>query len=482
MEMNRALHIPRLVIGGLRGGSGKTIITIGILSFFRCMGLKVQGFKKGPDFIDPGWLSLAAKQPCRNLDAFIMDPKRLCGHFVSSSMGYDVVVIEGNRGIYDGMDVAGSFSTAELSKSLKAPLALVVDVTMSTRTVAALVKGCQVLDPQVPLKAVILNKVANQRQEMLIREAIKTECGIPVAGAIPKQRQNPFPERHMGLLPHREQEKALQAVEWAQGLVERYVDMDMLLSIAKEAEPLEFSTHTTETPKAYEAQRPKIGVMLDRAFWFYYPENLELLRNLGAQITFMDALKDERVPEIHGLYIGGGFPETQAEALANNVAFRRGLRDLVNNGLPVYGECGGLIYLGKGINYRGGHYPMLDIFPVEFAFQDSPAGHGYTEFEVVLPNPYYALHKVVRAHEFHYSLPNPFEGSKLDFAFKVIRGNGFFQKTDGLVKGPVLGTYMHVHALGESSWAQGLLYLASLYAQKAHLGEKKFIDKSGTLV
>jgi len=480
--MERALNIPRLVISGLKGGTGKTIITIGILSQLRSSGLKVLGFKKGPDFIDPGWLSLAADGPCRNLDAFIMDPQRLYTHFLSTSMGYDMVVIEGNRGIYDGMDVTGSFSTAELSKALKAPVVLIIDVTMSTRTVAALVKGCQVLDPNVSLKAVILNKVANQRQEMLIKEAIKTECKIPVVGAIPKQKQNPFPERHMGLLPHREQEKALQAVEWAGSLIKEYVDMDMLLSIARDAEPLVFSDNTTEVQREIYSQRPKIGVMLDKAFWFYYPENLELLKQLGADITFINALKDERPPEIHGLYIGGGFPETQAEALANNVVFRKNLRDLIVAGLPVYAECGGLIYLGRGINYQGSYYPMLDVFPVQFSFQNSPVGHGYTEFEVVLPNPYYAINTQIRAHEFHYSLPNAFEVSKLNLAFKVLRGNGFAQKMDGLLKGPVLATYMHVHALGETSWAHGLLSLSSLYAKKLILQRKKSVDKSGILV
>lgn len=457
------VDIPRLIIGGLRGGSGKTVFTIGLLHELKKKGLKVLGFKKGPDFIDPGWLTLASGNPCRNLDAYIMDPQRLLTHFITKAMGYDIVIVEGNRGLFDGMDAKGSFSTSELAKTLSAPVCLLVDVTMATRTIAALVKGCQVFDPGLEIKAVVLNKVATPRQEHLIKSAIEEECNIPVVGSIPRQRENPFPERHMGLLPYQENEEALKAVEWAGRLAREHVDLERVKDIASSAPamPLEGISLTEKrntTPL-------KIGVLLDKAFWFYYPENLELLKALGAELSFIDSLSSSYIPEIYGLYIGGGFPETQAKALADNRVFREGLRRLINNGLPVYAECGGLIYLGKEVVFGGKTYPMLDVFPLRFEFESRPVGHGYTEFVAIRPNPYFQINRPIRGHEFHYSKPKIIHGQRLEFAFKVLRGNGFDGIQDGVIKGPVLGTYMHVHALGETQWAEGLVKLSQTFCE-----------------
>lgn len=455
------LSIPRLVIGGLRGGSGKTIFTIGLLHELKQRGSKVLGFKKGPDFIDPGWLTLASGNPCRNLDAYIMDPQRLLSHFLSKAMGYDFVVIEGNRGLFDGMDAKGSFSTAELAKSLSAPVCLLVDVTMATRTIAALVKGCQVFDPALQIRAVVINKVATSRQEQLVRSTVEEVCNIPVIGAIPRQRENPFPERHMGLLPHQENEEAIRAVEWAGRLVREHVDLEKLRDIATSTSGFSFEgTSLIEHPLSKPV---KIGVLMDKAFWFYYPENLELLRSLGAELTYMDSLNQKTIPEIYGLYIGGGFPETQAQALAENRVFRERLKSLIENGLPVYAECGGLIYLGKEVVFRGKTYPMLNVFPVRFEFENRPVGHGYTEFVPVKPNPYFEINRPIRGHEFHYSIPKLITGEGVDFAFKILRGNGFDGRQDGIMKGNVLGTYMHVHALGETQWAEGLIRLSKAF-------------------
>lgn len=460
------LKIPRLVVAALRGGSGKTILTIGLLSELRRKGLRALGFKKGPDFIDPGWITLASGNPCRNLDAYIMDPQRLLDHFIWAGAGYDMVLVEGNRGVFDGMDQKGSFSTSELSKLLRAPVCLVIDVTMATRTVAALVKGCQVFDPGMDLRAVVINKVANSRQETLIKWAIEGECGIPVVGALPRRKENPFPERHMGLLPYQENEKALEAIKWAEDLIRGYVDVDALVSIASSAPFLDSYTKVGN-PTPMEP-RVKIGILLDKSFWFYYPENLELLRSLGAELVLIDSTTSKQVPNIHGLYIGGGFPETQAKALADNTAFRRHLKSLTEKGLPVYAECGGLIYLGKELNFRGESYPMLEIFPVKFEFQERPAGHGYTEFVPERQNPYFELNKPIKGHEFHYSVPRLITEEEPQFVFKVLRGNGFDGLRDGLLKGHVLGTYMHVHALGESQWAKSLIRLAqSFLAEQA---------------
>jgi cobyrinic acid a,c-diamide synthase len=202
---------------------------------------------------------------------------------------------------------------------------------------------------------------------------------------------------------------------------------------------------------------------MDKAFWFYYPENLELLSSLGAEVVYLDALSQEEVPLIHGLYMGGGFPETQAEGLARNTAFRSALKGLIDRGLPVYAECGGLIYLGRQLTYLGSTYPMLGVLGIDFGFQERPVGHGYTECEVVLPNPYFPMGKVVKGHEFHYSVPQVHWGSRPSFVFKVLKGAGIANGMDGVLKGQVLGTYIHVHALGERHWAEGLVRQAGLF-------------------
>ncbi|MFN3535408.1 MAG: cobyrinate a,c-diamide synthase, partial [Desulfatiglandales bacterium] len=354
---------------------------------------------------------------------------------------------------------------AQLSKLLRAPVCLIVDVTMATRTVAALVKGCQVFDPEVDLRAVIINKVATTRQESLIKKAIEEACGIPVVGAIPRKSENPFPERHMGLLPYQENEEAFKAVEWARRLVGEHVDVEILREIAYSAPPLEINKGGLKP--SLVANSVKIGVLLDKAFWFYYPENLELLRSLGAQLVYLDSLRDREVKDIDGIYVGGGFPETQAEALAKNEGFRKRLGQMIQNGLPVYAECGGLIYLGKEVHFKGNSYPMLDIFPIRFEFQSRPAGHGYTEFVAERPNPYYEMNRPIKGHEFHYSIPRLLDENASEFVFRILRGNGFDGKRDGIMKGAVLGTYMHVHALGEKQWAEGLVELSRLFSLKA---------------
>ncbi len=457
-------NIPRIVICGLRGGSGKTVVSLGILSALREAGMKVIGFKKGPDYIDPGWLTLASGNPCRNLDMYLVERDKMVANFIMSSIDYDLVLIEGNRGLFDGLDEVGRFSTAELAKTLKAPCVLLVDVTMTTRTVAAMIKGCQVFEEGLDIKGIILNKVANLRQEALIRSAIRDTCHIPVIGAIPRLSNNPFPERHMGLVPNVENDKAVEAIEWAREMAKSYVDLGLIMDIGKAApglSPMHFY-HESNT-KTAPGPGVRIGVLRDKAFWFYYPENLELIKRLGAEIVEIDSIKSQRLPDVHGVYIGGGFPETQAHLIANNRSFRDHLLSLISKNLPVYAECGGLIFLGREVSFEGGSYPMLGIFPISFRFQKRPAGHGYTEFRALCPNPFYPLGKIFKGHEFHYSVPIVEQGAEIRYALEVKRGSGFSEGKDGLIQGPVFGTYMHVHGLGEDSWAKGLIDLAMAF-------------------
>jgi cobyrinic acid a,c-diamide synthase len=425
-------------------------------------------FKKGPDFIDAGWLALGAGHPCHNLDTFLMQPQQIIHSFRFHTTNSDLAVIEGNRGLYDGIDLDGSTSTSELAKLLKTPVVLIVDATKTTRTVAAMVLGCVRFDPAVKICGVILNRVAGGRHETIIGKTLKEYCGLPVLGAIPKMKGEPFPERHMGLVPTPEHRWAEASVEEAARMAEGYLDLDALLEIAREAPDLGEASHWFPpwSPKKKDPSSPRIGIIRDAAFQFYYPENLEALEAAGAQITFVSALSDPDLGDLDGLYIGGGFPETQAEALSENKPFRKDVGRRAEEGLPIYAECGGLMYLGERLVLQESTYPMVGILPVVFGLSKRPQGHGYSILEVNRPNPYFELGSQVRGHEFHYSHVLEWRGRAEDLIFRMIRGAGFDGTGDGICYKNTLATYSHIHASGTPSWAEAMVRASSLYREK----------------
>jgi cobyrinic acid a,c-diamide synthase len=456
------VDIPRILVAGVRGGSGKTLIALGLLAAWRKQGYRVAPFKKGPDYIDAAWLSLAAGQPCRNLDLFLMSPHAALGSFSRSTADCDAAVIEGNRGLFDGVDAQGSYSTAELAKLLQAPVVLATDCTKATRTVAAVVLGCQQLDTQVPLRGVILNQVAGPRHESVLREAVEGTCGLPVLGAIPQIPDQFFPERHLGLVPPQEHGALADAVQGAAGVAEGYLDLEAIWDLARGAPALEAGPQRPDLGEAPKPDVVRIGIFRDAAFQFYYPENLEALSRLGARLIEISPIREARLPDVDALYIGGGFPETLAPALAENKPFLDSLRTSIEQGLPVYAECGGAVYLGEKLLYEDNEYPMTAALPVAFAFRSKPQGHGYTILETVEPNPFYAVGDTLRGHEFHYTymMSSP---DDLTFAFRVQRGFGFDGERDGLCHRNVLACYTHVHALGTESWAPALVRAAARF-------------------
>ena len=450
---------PRITIGALKGGSGKTILSLGLIAAWREKGHRISPFKKGPDFIDAGWLTFAAARSCYNLDPFMMNNEQIVQSFVSHSGDADLSLIEGNRGLFDGLDVEGRCSTAELARLLKTPVILIVDVTMTTRTVAAVIKGCQAFDPDLNVAGIILNRVAGSRQEALITNAIEKYCDTIVVGSVPKLQDTAFPERHMGLVPYQEREHAEKAISWTRQTVEKHLQLDAIWRIASEAEDIEikFRSQTPETTVKAGNDSPQIGFIRDKAFWFYYPENLEQLERMGARLVEINAISQNVLPQLDALYIGGGFPEIQAQALADNHTFRKALREEIEKGLPVYAECGGFMYLGKNLVVDGRNYPMVGAIPVEFVLKKRPQGHGYTVLEVNESNPYYPVGEILKGHEFHYSNPVLTGEANVDFAFKVRRGHGVDGERDGICMKNVLATFTHIHAAGNPGWAKGLL-------------------------
>ena len=462
-----------MIIAGLKGGSGKTIVSLGIITAWSERKLSVIPYKKGPDYIDAGWLSSAAGHPCFNLDPFLITKEKILCSFQEHFGNADCAVIEGNRGLYDGMDSSGTYSTAELAKLLRAPVLLVLDCTKMTRTAAAIISGIQKFDRKVAIQGVVLNRIAGSRHENIIRETVETYCGIPVLGAIPKISGDLLSERHMGLTPFQEVSEVEKALRHTGEIAKKYLALDSILEIARRAVSLKrgisdrISDNGNKEMKS--DSRPagpsvRIGIIRDAAFQFYYPENFEELERRGAELVEISALKEKKLPEIDALYIGGGFPETNAIPLARNVSFRRSLSDAVEKGLPVYAECGGLMYLGESLRLGKKTYPMAGIFPVSFCLENKPQAHGYTMVDVCAENPFYPPGTKLKGHEFHYSKVSELKARDgMNFAFRMTRGQGIQNKMDGLCYRNVLATYTHLHALGSPEWTEGLINQAKIY-------------------
>ncbi len=466
------LEFPRIIIAALRGGSGKTILSVGIIAAWQKLGHTIAPFKKGPDYIDAGWLALAAGRPCFNLDSFLLNQEDNLRSFLSHSLDSDFAVIEGNRGLYDGIDLEGSTSTAELAKLLKSPVVLCVDSTKITRTMAAIISGCLHFDADVMIKGVILNRVAGSRHQKKLQDSIEHYCDLPVLGAIPKLDKEHFPERHLGLVPTFEHDWARDSITAISEIVRQHVDLEEIAKIARAAVPLPPEDQNRDYAKKAPVQTsiklkgqppPRIGIIRDSAFQFYYPENIEALTAAGAEVIFFSPLTGQKFPEVDAVYIGGGFPETHAQQLAENIGFRQELKALADDGLPIYAECGGLMYLGEKLVLSGKSYVMAGVLPLAFDFYPRPQGHGYTVATVASENPYYEIGLEIKGHEFHYSRVSKWTGSDKNLVFRMKRGAGISKDRDGILYKNVLATYMHIHALGTPGWAPALVRNAIRY-------------------
>ncbi len=455
--------LARLLIAGLSGGSGKTLVALGLLLSLRRAGVPVRAFKKGPDYIDAAWLGWASAETPRNLDTFLMGTEQAVKSFARHGIDDGINIIEGARGIFDGFDAAGTHSSAALSKHLQAPVLLVIDVTKMTRTVAALILGCQTLDPEVPIAGVILNNVNGRRHESILRGAITSACGVPVLGVIPKAAiGKPLPERHLGLVPPQEFPDREQLERDLLEVVGHGIDLPAILAVARNATVLESAAQKPNRPSS--AARVKIGYLCDSAFSFYYPENLERLQQAGAETISISALDAPALPEdLDALYIGGGFPETHAEALAANRSMLASIRATAEAGMPIYAECGGLMLLSRALTWKGSRYEMANVFPFSVEVSDTAQGHGYSELQVDTENAFFPVGTTLRGHEFHYSRIVP----QLDWtatACAVRRGAGCFRGRDAAIIKNVWASYTHLHALATPEWAKGFVSAARKFA------------------
>ncbi|MFH1810456.1 MAG: cobyrinate a,c-diamide synthase, partial [Pseudomonadota bacterium] len=452
---------PRLVVAGLAGDSGKTLVSMLLLLAARQRGLAVRGFKKGPDYIDPSWLSWVSGHPTRSLDTFLMGFERAVASFGRHAVAERLNVIEGNRGLYDGSDAAGSHSTAELAKALQAPVLLVLNVRKVTRTAAAWLVGCQQLDPQVSIAGVVLNQVSGSRHERLLRDAIASTSEVPVLGVVPRIRDALLPGRHLGLVPPGEHPTTGGLLASLLDVAGAAFDWERLLTIAAGAPQLDVRRPGLGAAgRCPDGRGLTFGYVKDSAFSFYYPDNLDALEASGASLVPVSALSATGLPGgLDALYIGGGFPETHAAALAANVCFLQALRTAAGRGLPIYAECGGLILLSRSVIWNGQRHGLAGVFPFDVLMSAAPQGHGYVELAVDRPNPYFPAGLVLKGHEFHYSRILS-EGPLPPTAGAVRRGTGCAGRRDGLVDNNVWASYTHLHALATPEWTTALVGVA----------------------
>lgn len=455
-----------LVISSPQGRSGKTLVTIGISRLLLKNGFKVQPFKKGPDYIDPSWLSFAAKRVCRNLDLFLIPKEKLIEHYIKNCIDIDVALIEGAMGLYDGL--TPEETTAEIAHLFNIPILLVINVSRMTESISAMVMGYQNFRKDIFIGGVILNHVSGIRHENKLRNAVESYCKIPVVGSIPTDINLKIPERHLGLIPSKESGQSESIVDLIAKQMKPCIDLKSILEIAKKSNISQNASKGFEGTKEIihienrklkrdQTPKIKIGVILDEVFNFYYPENLEALEKEGVEIVFINSLKDD-LPMVDGLYIGGGFPEFFLERLEDNISLREGIAKAIEDGLPVYAECAGLMYLCERIHWQGHSHEMVGVIPADVQISERPEGHGYVIAEVDSENPIFPKGMTVLGHEFHHSKLSI--KKEVKFLFKIKRGQGIDGKRDGILYKNLVATYLHIHALGTPWWSKAFVSLA----------------------
>lgn len=439
-------NIPRFVISGTNSGCGKTTLTVGIMAALVKRGLKVQPFKVGPDYIDPMFHTFITDKYSRNLDSWMLEEGTVAYLLQKNAAFADIAVIEGVMGLYDGFggtSLAGS--TAHVSKITGSPVILVINGEGMSLSAAALVRGYRDFDREVGIQGVIINNINSESHYLLLKEIIEENTGLAVVGYLRSKNEYRLPDRHLGLITSAEIDDLKEKIDFLSRQIEETVDLDKLLDIARGAGGLNVSP---SEPEITSPGRVKIGVAWDKAFCFYYRDNLELLESLGAELKFFSPVNDSKLPEgVDGLYIGGGYPEVWAEELQENGSMKRAVREAIEKEMPVYAECGGLMYLSESIENRDGKkYGMTGVIPGESKMTGSLKRFGYVEIEMERDSVIAKEGGRIRAHEFHYSVTDVKE--EIPTCYRVIKnrkkGEPRVWKCGFKVKNLLAG-YPHLH-------------------------------------
>ncbi|MCY4050794.1 MAG: cobyrinate a,c-diamide synthase [Gammaproteobacteria bacterium] len=459
------------LLSATRRSSGKTLIAMGLSRVLKNRGVTLAPFKKGPDYIDPMWLGIAAGKSCVNLDFNSMTEQEIVEKFTHHCRDHDMALIEGTMGLFDGVSALGLDSNAALAKQLKLPVVLVVDCKGMTRGIAPLLIGYQAFDAQLNLVGVILNNVSERRHESKLRSAIRDYTELPVVGAVPHQPEMSIDERHIGLLTSVEDQGAEQSVEKIASVVEATLDIDLLVDLLDQ-HCFDLMPHEYKEQLSC-VQELRLGIARDRAFSFYYCDDIEMMKNSGIDIHYFSPLEDGGLPEVDALFIGGGFPEFHARRLACNQSMLDSVAGFCRSGRPVYAECGGLMYLARSLDWQGNRHRMAGYIPAEVRMNERPIGRGYVE---LTPTEKHLWHQswefaerqsnpVVRAHEFHHSSIGNIE-EDVDYAWEIVRGHGLNGEYDGFVRQGVLAGFSHLRNTQGYPWIEYFTH----YIARSHPG------------
>ena len=452
--------MPRVFISAAHKSSGKTTLTLGLCAALHARGHAVQPFKKGPDYIDPLWLGMAAQRACYNLDFHMMRRDEIEQQFARAASGARISLIEGNKGLYDGLDLDGSNSNAALAKVLDAPVVLVIDARGMTRGVAPLLLGYQAFDPEIRIAGVILNNLGGSRHESKLRAVIEHYTDVEVIGAVQHDAAMQIAERHLGLVPANEQDAARARIRYVAERVAAQVDLERLLAIGDRAPDRELGL--AAEPEA-PAEPLRIGIAHDQAFGFYYSEDLDSLRAANAQLVDIDTLHAQQLPKLDGLIIGGGFPEMFMTELEANAPLRGQIRAAIEGGLPTYAECGGLMYLSRSLSWQGQTRTMVGVVPGDTVMHERPVGRGYARLQPT-GDDHWQESASIPAHEFHYSSLENLPADSI-YAYEVKRGHGIDGRHDGYQRHNLLAGYVHRRGSGEQGWITP--FLQQVRAHKA---------------
>lgn len=445
-----------LFISAAHKSSGKTTLSIGLCACFAETGLNVRSFKKGPDYIDPMWLGSATGRSCYNLDFYTMTDVEILTRYGQANHNMDISIVEGNKGLYDGLDLDGSNSNAALAKLLGSPVILVLDVRGMTRGIAPLILGYQNFDKEVNIAGVIFNQLGGSRHEAKLRNVVEHYTNVPVLGAVQRNSQLALNERHLGLIPSNEFTASSIKISQMARIIKEQVDLDAIVELSRR-ESVGIKSQEKLTPKTRKYSHLKIGLVRDSAFGFYYPNDIDTFKNLGVELVLLDSMNTKELPQIDGLFIGGGFPETHLTALNINSSFRYSLAKNIEQGLPVYAECGGLMYLAKSISWQNEYQEMVGVIPADVLMQEKPQGRGYVKLQRTEFFPWgKSVEDVIFAHEFHYSRLENLPGNS-QFAYKVLRGQGIDGQHDGLIIKNLLASYSHLYNSEKNPWIESFL-------------------------
>ena len=459
----------RIFISAALKSSGKTTVSIGLCAALMQRDLVVQSFKKGPDYIDPYWLALATGRDCYNLDFYTMEREEILSLLQNKSDDADISVIEGNKGLYDGLDLDGSNSNAALATLTSTPVILVLNARGMTRGIAPLILGYQAFDKNVSIKGVILNQLGGLRHESKLRNVIEHYTDVEVVGAIHNDDRFDIDERHLGLVPGHEDPFCTEKINLLADAINDQVNLDAVVAIANQTATLPSVEIISEIHSRSQSKDIKLGLVRCSAFGFYYPDDLQALEDAGAELIEIDPCHQTELAEIDALFIGGGFPETHMNELEANKSLRTAIKSAIDNGMPTYAECGGLMYLARSIQWNKEICQMVGCIEADIIMEKRPQGRGYVQLEETENNPWpkaklcsnenKTSHHLINAHEFHYSRFKTVD-KNVQFAFRVNRGTGINGESDGYIYKNLLANYTHQRNTWNNPWAQRFINFA----------------------